>query len=312
MYELLTGERPFSGEALSTVMHQVIKVNPVEPKELNYAVNDALSQVVMKALAKRPADRYRTAQAMAAALLESLKENPDPAVLGLAQGNEDTDATLLTGNGQATVVARPRPDEAATVATVAPGLGDQPDALHTETTVSKRKPGLVWPAAAAGAVVVVVIVAAALFLPRGGGSASQPGTNSTGGVSASGQSPGTTSPEGEPAAAAGPSIARLAVTVWYADTDEAWRVATDSGIRDPRKFASQCKPGQADVVIRDSQSGAVLAESQGVSDDVVSLSRPSAKVTATFRSAGYEERVLSYTAQKAGETLPVDVALRRK
>ena len=27
MYEMLTGEKPFSGEVLSTVMHRVIKVN---------------------------------------------------------------------------------------------------------------------------------------------------------------------------------------------------------------------------------------------------------------------------------------------
>lgn len=81
LYELTTGEKPFGGEALSTVMHHVIKTDPVNPTELNFAVPDALAQVIMTALSKRPAGRYVSGQVMANALRESLKENPDPARL---------------------------------------------------------------------------------------------------------------------------------------------------------------------------------------------------------------------------------------
>ena len=92
LYELLTGEKPYTGEALSTVMHHVIKTRPAPPEELNLSVSHPLSHVVMKAMDKRPADRYRDGRVMAAALRESLKENPDPAILGVpvaAPGKED-------------------------------------------------------------------------------------------------------------------------------------------------------------------------------------------------------------------------------
>ena len=66
-------------------MHHVIKTDPVSPAELNFNVPDALAQVILKALSKRPANRYRTGREMAAALRESLKENPDPAILDPSQ-----------------------------------------------------------------------------------------------------------------------------------------------------------------------------------------------------------------------------------
>jgi len=81
LYELTTGEKPFGGEALSTVMHHVIKTDPVNPTELNFAVPDALAQVIMTSLSKRPAGRYVSGQVMANALRESLKEHPDGAKL---------------------------------------------------------------------------------------------------------------------------------------------------------------------------------------------------------------------------------------
>lgn len=82
LYELLTGRKPFPGEALTTVMHQVLKTIPEEPRLLNPTVSEALSRVVMKALSKKPQERYATGQAMASALRESLKPFPDPDALG--------------------------------------------------------------------------------------------------------------------------------------------------------------------------------------------------------------------------------------
>ena len=78
LYELLTGERPFSGSAFSTVMHHVIKTDPVRPHELNYAVGEALSRVVMTALAKAPQDRYPDGHAFAAALREAVQTATTP------------------------------------------------------------------------------------------------------------------------------------------------------------------------------------------------------------------------------------------
>ena len=107
LYELLTGEKPFGGEALSTVMHQVIKSEPIPPKELNYSVNDALNQVIIKAMAKRPDERYTDARSMAAALNESLKPNPSQEIL--AGGALEAEATVMSmaDAGDATIHGEP-------------------------------------------------------------------------------------------------------------------------------------------------------------------------------------------------------------
>ena len=73
LYELLTGELPFTGAASSTIMHHVIKTDPPRPHELNFSINETLSQTVMKALAKAPQDRYPDGHAFAAALRASIQ-----------------------------------------------------------------------------------------------------------------------------------------------------------------------------------------------------------------------------------------------
>ncbi len=94
LYELLTGRKPFPGEALTTVMHQVLKTLPEEPRLLNPAVSESLSKVVMKSLSKKPQERYATGQAMAAALRESLKPFPDPVSLGFVPPRSEATAAI--------------------------------------------------------------------------------------------------------------------------------------------------------------------------------------------------------------------------
>jgi serine/threonine-protein kinase len=108
-YELLTGEKPFTGEALSTVMHSVLKVTPVAPHELNYNVKRCLSRVVMKALSKEPDRRYQDGHIMAAALRECTKADPDSSILNLSSDGLDDERTVLQHTAPAaTVVADTR------------------------------------------------------------------------------------------------------------------------------------------------------------------------------------------------------------
>lgn len=86
-YEMLTGEKPFPGEAIGAVMHNVLRTEPIPPRELNFAVPRSLEQVILKALSKNPNDRFPTGRAMAAALRESIQESPDTEM-----GRRDTDS----------------------------------------------------------------------------------------------------------------------------------------------------------------------------------------------------------------------------
>src|SRR4249920_158614 len=67
LYQFLTGERPFSGSA-ATTMQKVLKEDPLPPSTLNVQVMPEMDAVVRKALAKRPDDRYQSAREFADAI----------------------------------------------------------------------------------------------------------------------------------------------------------------------------------------------------------------------------------------------------
>ena len=82
LYELVTGERPFQGDTISTVIYRVMHDDPPDPRTLNPKIPGTLSRTIMKALAKRPSDRFPTAAAMRHALLHPEEEDPADAWVG--------------------------------------------------------------------------------------------------------------------------------------------------------------------------------------------------------------------------------------
>jgi serine/threonine-protein kinase len=76
LYELVTGERPFQGDSISTVIYRVLNEDPPPPRAVNPKVPESLSAVIRKALSKRPEDRFPTAAAFRQALLNP--QDPDP------------------------------------------------------------------------------------------------------------------------------------------------------------------------------------------------------------------------------------------
>ncbi|MDH3725856.1 MAG: Stk1 family PASTA domain-containing Ser/Thr kinase, partial [Thermoleophilia bacterium] len=68
LYELLTGRVPFDGDQAVAVAMKQINDPPTPPKVHQPSLPDDLNAVVMKALAKRPSERYRTVEEFAEAL----------------------------------------------------------------------------------------------------------------------------------------------------------------------------------------------------------------------------------------------------
>lgn len=64
LYEALTGTQPFRGESAVTVAYQHVQEQPRPPRERNAAISVALEAVVLRALAKNPANRYQSAEDM--------------------------------------------------------------------------------------------------------------------------------------------------------------------------------------------------------------------------------------------------------
>src|ERR1700735_91801 len=61
LYEMVTGDVPFTGESTLKVMYQRIKEKPKSPKLINPALPNWLVRIIMRCLEKDPADRYQSA-----------------------------------------------------------------------------------------------------------------------------------------------------------------------------------------------------------------------------------------------------------
>jgi eukaryotic-like serine/threonine-protein kinase len=64
LFELLTGEPPFTGDSPVAVAYQHVREDPRAPSELNPEVSPALDAIVLKALSKNPINRYQSAAEM--------------------------------------------------------------------------------------------------------------------------------------------------------------------------------------------------------------------------------------------------------
>jgi serine/threonine protein kinase len=71
-YQLLTRERPFTGERSSTVLYKIVHEEPVRAHLLNPKLMDQLDDVLMRAFAKNPVDRFPTCNDFATELRGAL------------------------------------------------------------------------------------------------------------------------------------------------------------------------------------------------------------------------------------------------
>jgi serine/threonine-protein kinase len=62
MYEMLTQRKPFQSETTEGLLEAIAYKAPVAPHEVNNAVPVGLSQIVLKAMSKRPEKRYQSAE----------------------------------------------------------------------------------------------------------------------------------------------------------------------------------------------------------------------------------------------------------
>ncbi|HZD69598.1 MAG TPA: Stk1 family PASTA domain-containing Ser/Thr kinase [Actinomycetes bacterium] len=64
LYEMLTGQVPFTGPTPVAIAYRHVREDPTPPRMLNPDVPESLELVCLKAMAKRPEDRYQTALEM--------------------------------------------------------------------------------------------------------------------------------------------------------------------------------------------------------------------------------------------------------
>ena len=138
MYELFAGRRPFEAESAYGILDQQCNAAPLPPVELNQQLPQALSDLILCALAKDPANRFQNAQAVSNALRQ------------VAATQNDTPTAEAVAFAPVAVAAQPGQGVAAAASVVA-----QPSSSHRGAWIS------------VGALVVLVVLACtAIGLPR--------------------------------------------------------------------------------------------------------------------------------------------------
>jgi len=65
LYELLTGDKPFPGDVISVVMHNIANSAPIPVLEKNPAIPETLATLVEKTMRKSREERYQSGRDMA-------------------------------------------------------------------------------------------------------------------------------------------------------------------------------------------------------------------------------------------------------
>lgn len=107
LYEMVTGERPFEGQSITTIMYKIVHETPIPPRKLDVTIHPGLSAVIEKALSKSADDRFPNGETLVRALQE-YKTASLSNVNTLGQPTGDFPGLVDTN---ATYDARPRPSQ---------------------------------------------------------------------------------------------------------------------------------------------------------------------------------------------------------
>ena len=171
-FELLTGTPPFHREEATAVMYAHLSEPPPPVTSRRAGLPPAVDQVVARALAKAPADRYASCQEFADALLQALGTVSPSSRLGASDGpapsHQPTQIDLVSdGSGQQPVPA----------ASAAAGTARTP---HAEADMPSRNIDIPAASAAADTAAPVSETAPAPVDPAAGHAAAGPDAGSNG------------------------------------------------------------------------------------------------------------------------------------
>ncbi len=104
LFELLTGEPPFTGDSPVAVAYQHVREDPKPPSALNGRVSPALDAIVLKAMSKGAPNRYQSAAEMRTDLVRVLSNQRPLAPMVMT----DDERTTIMSQGRPTEQARGR------------------------------------------------------------------------------------------------------------------------------------------------------------------------------------------------------------
>jgi len=100
LYEMATGQRPFTGRTPTEVALKQIQSEPRPPRSINPAISVAMEKAILRALAKGPADRQQSAEELS----EELRTSSNQILIPLAVATPESEDQYEPGNGIAPYV----------------------------------------------------------------------------------------------------------------------------------------------------------------------------------------------------------------
>jgi len=144
LYEASCGVKPFRGDSVTAIIYKIVQEDPPPPREVDLSVHPGLSDVIMRALAKAPEQRYQRAADFAADLVNYKNRAAEATLHSAAADSRESDTTVIMNAGSDVPPAPP-----------APLVVDLP-----------RTP--LWRRGVLFATVALWVIAAALLWPRAG------------------------------------------------------------------------------------------------------------------------------------------------
>ena len=99
LYELTTGQRPFTGANFAEILNKIVHAQPTAIARLNYDVPPELERITLKCLQKSPDRRYQSARELMVDLRNLARElEHGPAASGSATFGRVEPAQTFAGN----------------------------------------------------------------------------------------------------------------------------------------------------------------------------------------------------------------------
>jgi eukaryotic-like serine/threonine-protein kinase len=168
LYELLTGRPPFTGGSAVAIAYQHVRQRPVPPSEVDPQIPRWADAIVLRAMAKAPADRYQDAGQMRADIHSALSGPPGalpparllPQTQTLGAAMTPVPASRVSGGpAAASAPAGPAPGQPHGPAEVADGTAGEPP--------RRRRRKALW--LLAGLAALAVVALGYLLFAGGGG-----------------------------------------------------------------------------------------------------------------------------------------------
>lgn len=145
-YEMVTDRKAFDREDSESLRQSILESTPVSPMQVNPKLHPVLSDLIMKALAKDPAERYQSGRALLDDLEKCKESKPQAAKAPAAPTKAPTIAAPVKAPAPAKFASAPKPVEKKAASPQPPGASRS----SAQAAVAKPEPASKAAAAAAG------------------------------------------------------------------------------------------------------------------------------------------------------------------